>query len=679
MDDVLLSSGLVFTFGILSLSGGVLLCGLVLAVLQVVLLLLVLVVAIAAVAVLCECDLLQMHKCGMLCEGKHNHEVPAARSSSHMNSVGGSVELFMLSPHLFSWKSSSFSKSSRFSAAKTTSSIEGPIPAFLKYLRCRLSAGEDSQHGTGKFFPDDEQITSRFMGWLNKIFKGSSHKISEGQYHGKLGDERIWNEPESTVDTWTEYDNEDIDRAIAESLAEQEAKGKNVIDDEPPLVEDDEQLARALQEPPLVEDDEQLARALQESLNMVPESPPPPPHYGSGSIFQPIPFFSTGFRICAACNREIGHGRYLSCNGLYYHPDCFRCHACNLPISDTEFSMSGNYPYHKSCYKEHYHPKCDVCRHFVRVIGVSKRGYVHSTVVGLIPTNVDGLIEYRAHPFWSQKYCPSHEHDRTPRCCSCERMEPRDTQYISLDDGRRLCLECLDSSIMDTNECQPLYLDIQEFYEGLNMKIEQQVPLLLVERTALNEAMEGEKGGYHHMPETRGLCLSEEQTVSTILRRPRIGAGKVFGMITEPLRLTRRCEVTAILILYGLPRLLTGSILAHEMMHAWLRLKGYRTLRPDVEEGICQVLAHMWLESEIMAGSGSNVASSSSSSSNPTPSKKGTRSQFEKKLGDFFKHQIEFDASPTYGDGFRDCNRAVNKYGLKSTLEHIRLTGTFPY
>ncbi|KAK9091366.1 hypothetical protein Sjap_024543 [Stephania japonica] len=56
-----------------------------------------------------------------------------------------------------------------------------------------------------------------------------------------------------------------------------------------------------------------------------------------------------------------------------------------------------------------------------------------------------------------------------------------------------LCLECLDSAIMDTNECQQLYMDIQEFYEGLNMKVEQQVPLLLVEMTALSEAMEGEK------------------------------------------------------------------------------------------------------------------------------------------------------------------------------------------
>ncbi|KAJ9703342.1 hypothetical protein PVL29_004937 [Vitis rotundifolia] len=327
--------------------------------------------------------------------------------------------------------------------------------------------------------------------------------------------------------------------------------------------------------------------------------------------------------------------------------------------------MSGSHPYHKSCYKEQNHPRCDVCRNF-------------------IPTNAAGLIEYRAHPFWMQKYCPSHEHDGTPRCCSCERMEARDTRYLSLDDGRKLCLECLDSAIMETLECQPLYLEIQEFYEGLNMKVEQQVPLLLVERQALNEAMEGEKNGHHHLPETRGLCLSEEQTVSTILRRPTIGTGyRIIDMMTEPYRLVRRCEVTAILILYGLPRLLTGSILAHEMMHAWLRLKGYPNLSQDVEEGICQVLAYMWLDSEIYSSAGTDVASASSSSSSPssssTTSKKGARSQFEKKLGEFFKHQIETDTSPAYGDGFRAGNQAVQKYGLKSTLDHIRLTGSFPY
>ncbi|KAI8572715.1 hypothetical protein RHMOL_Rhmol01G0221400 [Rhododendron molle] len=133
-------------------------------------------------------------------------------------------------------------------------------------------------------------------------------------------------------------------------------------------------------------------------------------------------------------------------------------------------------------------------------------------------------------------------------------MEPRETKYVALEDSRKLCLECLDSAIMDTNQCQPLYLDIQEFYERLNMKVEQQVPLLLVERQALNEAMDGEKSGHHHMPKTRGLCLFEEQTVSTILRHPKIGAGnRAMNMITEPYKLIHRCEVTAILILFGLP------------------------------------------------------------------------------------------------------------------------------
>lgn len=72
-------------------------------------------------------------------------------------------------------------------------------------------------------------------------------------------------------------------------------------------------------------------------------------------------------------------------------------------------------------------------------------------------------------------------------------FQSHEAGYIALKDGRKLCLECLDSAIMDTNECQPLYADIQKFYESLNMKLDQQIPLLLVERQALNEAREGDK------------------------------------------------------------------------------------------------------------------------------------------------------------------------------------------
>lgn len=46
---------------------------------------------------------------------------------------------------------------------------------------------------------------------------------------------------------------------------------------------------------------------------------------------------------------------------------------------------------------------------------------------------------------------------------------------------------------MDTGDCQPLYHSIRDYYEGMNMRIEQEIPMLLVPRQALNEAIEGEK------------------------------------------------------------------------------------------------------------------------------------------------------------------------------------------
>lgn len=72
-------------------------------------------------------------------------------------------------------------------------------------------------------------------------------------------------------------------------------------------------------------------------------------------------------------------------------------------------------------------------------------------------------------------------------------MQPKGCKYISLKDGRRLCPECFSFVIMDTDECQPLFHEIQEFFASLNMKLNQQIPLSMVEREALNDAMEEEK------------------------------------------------------------------------------------------------------------------------------------------------------------------------------------------
>ncbi|KAH6777646.1 DA1-related protein 2 [Perilla frutescens var. frutescens] len=498
---------------------------------------------------------------------------------------------------------------------------------------------------------------SRFMKWLSKLFNGRDSRrrvATGGQQPHSFGDGNVvLRAPSRSSDdrSRSNKEKEELDRAVALSLAEDLNKPNGYRW--------------------RTGNDEDRARTLHDSFNSAPYPP-----YG------PRDYNQEGYRKCGGCEREIANGNYLGCMGTFFHPECFCCCACGYPITEHEFSLSGKNTYHKSCFKELTHPKCEVCHQF-------------------IPTNRVGLIEYRCHPFWSQKYCPSHEHDNTARCCSCERLESWNTRYISLGDGRSICLECMESAIMDTGDCQPLYHAIRDYYEGLNMRIDQQIPMLLVERLALNEAIEGEKRGFHHLPETRGLCLSEEQTVTSVSRRPRMERCGLVVIRTQPQKLVRRCEVTAILVLYGLPRLLTGAILAHELMHGWLRLNGFRNLRHEVEEGICQVLAHLWLESEVplesrnMASTASSsstwsygsstatatatASSSSSSSSSPWSStKKGGKSGVENKLGGFFMHQIAHDASPAYGGGYRAAMAAVNRYGLRRTLDHIRLTGTFP-
>lgn len=44
-----------------------------------------------------------------------------------------------------------------------------------------------------------KQFSLHNMGWLTKIIKGSSHKISKGQYQSTYGDERIWDGPSTMV------------------------------------------------------------------------------------------------------------------------------------------------------------------------------------------------------------------------------------------------------------------------------------------------------------------------------------------------------------------------------------------------------------------------------------------------------------------------------------------------
>ncbi|PKI35086.1 hypothetical protein CRG98_044526, partial [Punica granatum] len=140
------------------------------------------------------------------------------------------------------------------------------------------------------------------MGWFSKIFgnSDSDHTVSEGHFHGSgsYGTISNYTDPSTSGDALSDYENEDIDRAIALSLLEQSQNRGNAVDDESQL-----------------EEEEQLARAIQESLK-IKSSPPgknrpshsPPQYrdgyspqgynngysateYGNETAYQPVPIY----------------------------------------------------------------------------------------------------------------------------------------------------------------------------------------------------------------------------------------------------------------------------------------------------------------------------------------------------------------------------------------------------
>lgn len=63
-------------------------------------------------------------------------------------------------------------------------------------------------------------------------------------------------------------------------------------------------------------------------------------------------------------------------------------------------------------------------------------------------------------------------------------------------------------------------------------------------------------------------------------------AGGVSSISTALAHLMQQqhCTVSVLLVMYGLPRLLIGSIVAHELMHAYLRMRNVAGLPLQVSQ-----------------------------------------------------------------------------------------------
>lgn len=116
----------------------------------------------------------------------------------------------------------------------------------------------------------------------------------------------------------------------------------------------------------------------------------------------------------------------------------------------------------------------------------------------------------------------------------------------------------------------------------------------------------------------------------------------VISKVTYTDRIGRQLRrVPEIRLLRGHPRLNQGTVIAHELGHAWLFQKGFLDLPPDLEEGFCEYCAHHWL----------------SRSLDPR--------------APYLMDRIARNSNPTYGGGFRKVLSLAGGEGLPGVIARL--------
>ncbi|KAG2682374.1 hypothetical protein I3760_11G188600 [Carya illinoinensis] len=232
----------------------------------------------------------------------------------------------------------------------------------------------------------------------------------------------------------------------------------------------------------------------------------------------------------------------------------------------------------------------------------------------------------RKDEFWGYFYCYRHLTDGTPRCWSCHRLKQKHQQLIDVGDGRKLCPDCYATAVVDVMKLKPLVEELHKFYKKLGLSVERDIPILLVDKDEINRV--------------------NAIVINTIISCSPVGRDQIVQMKMKRQHLSfRKHPVTSIVVLFGMPSVCMGRTLAHEMMHR-------------VREGICEVMSYTWLESAITDDQHSSYKS-----------KEQTR--FVRKLIAYSKMKMETSVKKDSGDGFRAAKQAVDKFGLKHTLNHI--------
>jgi len=400
---------------------------------------------------------------------------------------------------------------------------------------------------------------------------------------------------------------------------------------------------------------------------------PPDIFNGKGNGHYPVSrIIASCSAVCSVCNKT--GGSFVAALDRKYHVDCFRCVACkdiidtSKPFAFSKDAKGQRQAHHRDCHVD-FGIRCVVCSE-------------------MIVPNLDGSVSFVKHPFFeTERMCLRHAQDQRRRCTGCQRVEPLRQPFADLNDRDRcICFACCRTVVVDNTDARPLWNKVLSFFEN-NLKLPifdgmRNIPVLMVQSDTLNYEYQKCNSTHQGCSQlmARGLCLTD-YTEGTLVKTPSIrfekksssfqtvdeDDNKFYEVSHSGKNSSMHPQVHAILCLLGLPRDLTGSILAHEATHAWMELhpqyNPLRPLPPQVMEGCAQLIAMLFLSDGL---------------DQPNPSAADEDGPSDQRLRQYFKFSIERDDDKIYGLGYRRAALAYRDIGIEALLSHVVRHGSFP-
>ena len=357
---------------------------------------------------------------------------------------------------------------------------------------------------------------------------------------------------------------------------------------------------------------------------------------------------------CGSCGKGVQRG-YVQAMGKVWHPEHFVCEICNQNLQGAAFIPHEGRPYHQHCYLDQYAPRCAGCDQPIEgryLTAIDQKWHLHHFVCATCERPIVGskFVEKAGHPyheacsaktfnprckiclapvtdhyltnFWLEAFC-QHHNEELQQCYGCGRLvsEHLTNNGVRFEDGRTMCNLCRRTGIDSLRAAETLAQKVATIIANLGFTLSRaSFPLRLVDQLELTQA------GTHGEQINGTTQMAIETLNGEVVKR----------------------EIAAILMLHGLPAESFAATYAHELGHVWLFQQHFPELPLQVEEGICELFAHLWLIN------------------NPGP------------WSDYLIHLKERSTDPVYGEGYRIALRSLRHMNPAELFEFVKKHQSFP-